>query len=419
MTPAGQTAKTLVENFYDGKTLGSPTYPAVRGCATGSGWQPQLAAPTSGYDSSPPVSWGYRGMISATVNPAKTTCLIYHQYGATAMVYGSDGSFLTVSADVATNYAAPQTVSTQSYSETIGYNSWLGVTQTTGMNGEQLLMTYDVAGRPATGTSPYGAVTNFGYTSAVGTTAAKQTKTGPDGFTQTTLDGLGRVTKVERGPGSASIQSVVESKYTPCSCSPLGKLWKVSQPYSPGGSATAWTVYSYDGIGRTLSVVQPDGASTTSYSYAGAQTTVTDPVNKWKTFLNDVEGNLVTVTEPDPANPSTATFDTSYGYDWMKHLTSVNMTRGAIQQTRGFVYDDAGRLTSATNPENGTVLLYYNADGTLQYRHDAKGQETVYSYDGTKRVSTIQRYPAGRNNTEVLCQRVIYTYDTNPAGEVF
>ena len=49
-------------------------------------------------------------------------------------------------------------------------------------------------------------------------------------------------------------------------------------------------------------MVQPDGASTTTYSYSGNQTTVTDPAGNWKQFTKDALGNLVTVIEPDPAN---------------------------------------------------------------------------------------------------------------------
>ena len=53
-----------------------------------------------------------------------------------------------------------------------------------------------------------------------------------------------------------------------------------------------------------------------------------------------------------------------------------------------------GFCTSATNPENGTVSYYYNADNTLQYKHDAKGQDTVYTYDSQKRLTmTQQKYP--------------------------
>ena len=78
-----------------------------------------------------------------------------------------------------------------------------------------------------------------------------------------------------------------------------------------------------------------------------------DPAGKWKTFTTDVLGNLTAVAEPDPSNPPSGTLTTTYAYDWMNHLTTSTMTRGSTTPTRTFVYDDAGQLTSATNPENG------------------------------------------------------------------
>src|SRR5665213_2469129 len=95
------------------------------------------------------------------------------------------------------------------------------------------------------------------------------------------------------------------------------------------------------------------------------------------------------------------------------------MTRAGTTQTRSFVYSDAGLLTSAANPENGTVQYYYNSNNTLQYKHDAKGQDSGYTYDGVPRVTQIQRYPTGKNNAEDLCQRVTYTYDTNAVNATF
>jgi len=203
-------------------------------------------------------------------------------------------------------------------------------------------------------------------------------------------------------------------------------------PYAAGGSPSAWKTYSYDGLGRTLTSQLPDGASTTHYAYAGNQTTVTDPAGKWKTFTSDVPGNLVTVTEPD-ACVTANTYTTSYTYDWMKHLTGVSMPRanvsytgttcsepgGLTTQTRTFVYDSAGRLYSATNPENGTVTYTYNSDNTLQNKHDAKGQDTVYTYDPLKRVTMVQRFPTGSTHAEDQCGREVYTYDTNPVNSTF
>ena len=345
-----------------------------------------------------------------------TACGALYPWGAPNITAASDGSTTSSTLTSATNYAAPTTFTTQSYGQTLAYNSWLGVTQTTGLNGEQLSVYYDLVGRPITTVSPYGAQMQYSYATSL---PFQQVQTGPNGFTRTTLDGLGRTVRVERGYSASNLQSVVDTVYAPSACSPLGKIQKVSAPYPSGQSASTWTVYSYDGIGRTLSTVQPDGASTTSYSYAGNVTTVIDPAGKWKQYTNDAQGNLVTVTEPDPANQPGGTVTTSYSYDWMKHLSGVTMPRAGATQTRSFVYSDAGLLTSATNPENGTVLYYYNADNTLQYKHDAKGQDAVYTYDSKKRVTMVQRYPSGKNNAEDTCQQVTYTYDTNPLNAAF
>ena len=230
LTTGGSTV-TLAQNYYDGKVFGSqPAYPTAPPyyCLPSPWLQPQsVVTPANTYDSSAPIPFLSRGLMSVNVNPAVMTCMWYHSYGAVGRTAGSDGSTSTASADAATNYAAPQTIATQSYSETIGYNSWLGITRTTGLNGEQLSMTYNFYGRPATGTSPYGAVTHYAYSNP-GVVPATQTVMGPDGTTVTTLDGLGRTVRVVHN------QSAVDTLYTPCGCSPLRKVWKVSAPMWQG-----------------------------------------------------------------------------------------------------------------------------------------------------------------------------------------
>src|ERR1019366_3638459 len=233
-------------------------------------------APTREYDANPPVPNGSRGQLNATQTSAKLSCNFYYAWGTVMGVTGSDGTNVTASANAATNYAAPQTITAQSYTSTIGYTAWLGVAQTTGPNGDQLTMAYDQYGRSTSCTSPYGAVTSFSYNTNAPFT---QTESGPSGVTITTLDGFGRAVLVQKGDSWTpdTTTSYTASVYAPCACSPLGKLQKVSMPYPSAGSASAWTTYTYDGLGRTVSQQKPDGASTTYYNYAGNRTTVTDP----------------------------------------------------------------------------------------------------------------------------------------------
>jgi YD repeat-containing protein len=121
----------------------------------------------------------------------------------------------------------------------------------------------------------------------------------------TTMDGLGRTTKTETGYNNTTL-STVDTQYVPCGCSPLGKIGRQSQPYAPG-QTEYWTIYTYDGLGRTTSVLAPDGASTTTYQYAGNTVTVTDPAGKWKQFTMDALGNLTGVLEPGSGQGSGGT----------------------------------------------------------------------------------------------------------------
>jgi len=70
---------------------------------------------------------------------------------------------------------------------------------------------------------------------------------------------------------SGTTVSVVENEYEPCACTPIGKL----------------TTYTYDALGRTVSVVAPDGASTTAYVYEGNTVKTTDTAGKWRKFTQD------------------------------------------------------------------------------------------------------------------------------------
>src|SRR5438477_405753 len=76
------------------------------------------------------------------------------------------------------------------------------------------------------------------------------------------MAGFGRGLRVETGHDTTTV-SQADTQYAACACSPLGKLWRVSQPYAPGGTPI-WTTYAYDGSGRTVSVTLPDSSATTT-----------------------------------------------------------------------------------------------------------------------------------------------------------
>jgi YD repeat-containing protein len=91
----------------------------------------------------------------------------------------------------------------------------------------------------------------------------------------------------------------------------------------------------------------------------------------------------------------------TYTYGHPNHLTQVSTPRNTANGLGAHITQ---RLTSATNPENGTVSYTYNADGTLASKTDANNnQETLF----LRRLSASRRHPRP-NQT--------FTYDTCPAG---
>ena len=92
-------------------------------------------------------------------------------------------------------------------------------------------------------------------------------------------------------------------------------------------------------------------------------------------------------------------------------------------QTRTFAYTGTD-MTSATNPENGTVT-YRVRRGASRHQADRRhGQETRYIYDGYDRLTEVQHwavswdpYTLMSNMQEQAMQRVDYFYDGNPSGD--
>jgi YD repeat-containing protein len=188
----------------------------------------------------------------------------------------SDGT-TTTTVSPANNNAVPDLITTGSLGTDLDWTETLQLSKEEGPNNEAATMEYDSAGRPERSTMADGAVTTYTYSNGMSWPATQTaTLAGTDGrYTKTTYDGLGRVKKVEQG-NTSGVKTVVEREYTTCACAAAGKLWRVTQPYAPGGT-TYWTTYSYDAMGRTVSVAHAGGSGTTTYAYSGNTVTVTDP----------------------------------------------------------------------------------------------------------------------------------------------
>ncbi|GAA2997286.1 hypothetical protein GCM10010483_47580 [Actinokineospora diospyrosa] len=205
---------------------------------------------------------------------------------------------------------------------------------------------YDAAGRLTTVTQPPGSLESNGAAAQVGRPV---TKTGYDVF--------GAATSV-RDPNGNTTTAAYDK---------LGRQTSTTAPaYTPpGGTAiTPTTTTTYDGAGRTSSVTDAGGATTT--------------------FGYDVLGNLTLRTDPvrgtDPAGVST------FRYTPLGELLSATGVTGA---TTTATYDDLGRRITETVVErypapgrNLTTTTAYNDSGTVKSVKTPDGAETKYAYNG-------------------------------------
>lgn len=163
-----------------------------------------------------------------------------------------------------------------------------------------------------------------------------------------------------------------------------GRLLQESLPYF--FNPPKWVVYSYDSLGRTLSLKQPDG-STTLIAYDGLTTTTTKVGNQVSTEIRTPRGNVVKAIDAVGGS-------VNHVYDSLGNLQSTtviakdgpNNTGSDRSIQTSFDYDLRGNKTRMTDPDMGTWYYYYNALGELTLQVDAKDQSTVMDYDQSGRM---------------------------------
>jgi len=190
-------------------------------------------------------------------------------------------------------------------------------------------------------------------------------------------------------------------------------------------SAMGWTRSKFDNGGRVLEVqtfagsdlpspwgLNSTGTGTVTTSYDANFTTVTDQALKPRRSMTDGLGRPARMDEPNSSNDlgttSSPTQPTSYTYNALGDL--IKVVQGS--QTRDFTYDSLSRLTSAQNPETGTVTYDYDNNGNLWHRTDARGITATLAYDALNR-PTSKTY-----NDSPQTPTINYFYDaqTLPGG---
>ncbi len=219
------------------------------------------------------------------------------------------------------------------------------------------------------------------------------------------VDGLDRVVQVRKQSERAESYSVKTTSFDQRGLVDVDTLpyFASTTDYSSVVPAEHLKVrYSYDPLGRTLSVVNSVG--TTTISYDDWQKTVVDPEGKEKDFYYDSRGNLVQVDEHN----SGETYSTGYGYDLAGNLIVIE---DALDNVRNFTYDGLGRLLKSEDLHDpadsyfASTTFAYDDSGNLTSKKDDKGQDVAYAYDDLNRL-TSEDY-SGQSGTENA-----YAYDS-------
>jgi len=196
----------------------------------------------------------------------------------------------------------------------------------------------------------------------------------------------------------------------------------------------AVTTYAYDGAGRMLSFIDPDGnasgavpadhtwrtsadagdrevartdplGNTTRFTYDGAdnRTSATDRDGNTTSYSYDLNGRLVSVTQrPDPVGSPALAYTTQVVRDASGNATRVIQGSGA---TTDYGFDALNRFVSAsTHPTSSTTLTTsYTLDGNGKptSRTTGDGVTVSYGYDALSRIVSVTA-PA---------VAIIYAYD--------
>ncbi len=432
------------DSYYDnGTTLcGAPGTPQVSAVVP-----PASTHDETNYGASSQVSRGnltksvslcFAGSWTCPQNPSTTTYSYDETGQVTSMTdanlhttnFGYTDNYTALSGGVNAPYASSANTNARltSVIDPSGYTTWYAydyssgqLTRVTDPNSQSTTYVYnDSFSRPTQANYPDGGQTTISYNDSppspsVTTTGLLSSNPPSSIVTTKVFDGMGH-----------PVRTILSSDpygpdYTDTSYYGTGRVYQVSNPYRSTSDPTyGTTTYAYDGLGRKVSEShQPDGsvkqwcyndvqtsAQTNCKSHASGSTSQWDDYadengNDWQQTTDGL-GRLIAVNEPNGSSQGPS-METDYQYDLLNNLTKVTQNGNGTTDSprvRTFTYDSLSQLLCANNPENssascpttyngyvaGTTGYWYDPNGNLSAKEDARGVTTSYSYDQLNRL---------------------------------
>ncbi|MDQ3745360.1 MAG: RHS repeat protein, partial [Acidobacteriota bacterium] len=388
---------------------------------------------------------------ASTVSYADSFCNDNARCGGsfTPSTYAFPKSMTSPTPDASTlyGYQAGTFGLTTAFTTSTVYDYYTGlIYSTTDANGQTTTLSYkdtqgnfDPLDRLKAVVRPDGSCTDYNYGDTVGNLYVQvlsDLDSGRRTESRQYFDGLGRGVRSFRweNQDASNPWLTVDTQYDA-----LGRMWSMSNQYRSAGPGSTlnpsgrWTQTTFDALGRATQVVTTaDGAPMTT-TYSGDKVLVTDQAGKQRMSRSDALGRLTDVWEVTPADPSTETvtfqgvnytgYHTPYGYDVLGNLRTVTQAGQQngqqVTQQRSFVYDSLSRLTSATNPESGTVSYTYDPDGNLQTKTDSRGVTATYRYDHLNRNIIVTYTTTGTTSAATPTAYRYYDFAANGLGRLY
>ncbi len=275
------------------------------------------------------------------------------------------------------------------------------VGQLRGVDNQNSLFRYDVAGNPLSVTLP-----NGGKSTASFDKSSNLTKQ---------IDLLGQNTNFTYDPTSNRLTGFTDAKgngigYSYDAKSNLSKL-----TYADGSTAQI----GVDAVGNVISSVNRRGNTLQfTYNKDGQVTQKKYPDGSSISYGYDTKGNLTGVT--DTSGTITMQYDTgdrltNIAYPNGRSLQYTYNTDGQRTKLVGqdgntvnYSYDTVGRLKTLTNATGQSIISYdYDPLGRLTKETNGNGTYTTYEYDKQSQVTKLVNYTA----TNTVNSSYVYTYD--------
>ena len=321
------------------------------------------------------------------------------------------------------------------------FRIWLVAQQHDDPNGQTTSNTYDALGRMVSATLPgetsglTTTATSYSYANCPATganqpcaevDATQRLNSTTTVTTQSFYDGYGHLAET-RAPGPNSQDVIQYAQYDP-----MGQQTFLSQPYfipssTPAGYVTPdhsqpGTQTGYDGLGRVITSVAPNSATTrTSYAVTCGvggtsdancyETTITvDPLYHKAVSYADALGRTRYGQRFTGNNPYTLYSTVSQQYDYLGDVNSTTLADGTHVSTS--TYNGLDQRTSISDPNLGNWTYSYDPNGNLIQSQDPRGTSgNVFTgYDGVDRQIWIS------NNSNGSSPFATYTYDSTANG---